>query len=293
MRSKELSDKKRCYLCGGVNFNYRQGSVRDNPDLKILECQNCGLVFLSSLLHIEESFYKNSGMHGHEVLDVETWLREAQRDDLRRFSILKQILPNRTLLDFGCGAGGFLLQARSLTKTAYGVEPEQRLKSHFQEHTLTVFSNLSEIPRDKKYDIITLFHVLEHLPDPQSILSKLSNLIADNGQIIIEVPNADDALLTLYHSEPFSHFTYWSCHLFLFTAKTLSMLVLQSGLKVNYIKLLQRYPLSNHLYWLAKGKPGGHMSWHFLDAPDLHDVYEKQLAAIGKCDTLIASISKK
>lgn len=292
MSSKKLSNQKKCYLCGGLDFNYRQGTVRDNSALRILECKNCGLVFLSSL-HIEESFYKNSGMHGSVIPDVETLLRETQRDDLRRFSFLKEVLSNRTVLDFGCGAGGFLLKARSLAATVQGVELENRLKSHFQEHNLAVFSNLSEIPRDKKYNIITLFHVLEHLPDPKLILIELSNLMADNGQIIIEVPNADDALLTLYHSEPFSHFTYWSCHLFLFTAKTLSMLVLQSGLKVNYIKQDQRYPLSNHLYWLAKGKPGGHMYWHFLDTPDLHNAYEKQLAAIGKCDTLVMSISKK
>lgn len=230
-------------------------------------------------------------MHGGEVLDVNAWLKETQWDDSRRFQFLKHMLTNRAALDFGCGAGGFLLKARSLTATVEGVELEERLKSHFQEQNLTVFSNLSEIPKEKKYDIITLFHVLEHLPDPKFILSELSHLMADNGQVIIEVPSADDILLTLYQNEPFSHFTYWSCHLFLFTAKTLSMLILQSGLKVNYIKQVQRYPLSNHLYWLAKGKPGGHMKWHFLDTPGLHDAYEKQLASIGKCDTIIASVS--
>ena len=137
-----------------------------------------------------------------------------------------------------------------------------------------------------------MFHVLEHIPDPKSILGELSEILAGDGQIIIEVPNADDALLTLYHNEPFSRFTYWSCHLFLNTAKTLEMLVCQCNLKVNYIKQVQRYPLSNHLYWLANGRPGGHQKWHFLDSPEMHAAYTKQLAAIGKCDTILASISK-
>ena len=110
------------------------------------------------------------------------------------------------------------------------------------------------------YDIITMFHVLEHIPDPKSILGELTEMLADNGQIIVEVPNADDVLLTLYHNEPFSHFTYWSCHLFLYTATTLQMLFDQTNLKVNYIKQVQRYPLSNHLYWLANGRPGGHQN---------------------------------
>ena len=116
-------------------------------------------------------------------------------------------------------------------------------------------------------------------------------MLADGGQIIVEAPNADDALLTLYNNEPFSNFTYWSCHLFLFTSKTLEMLFSQINLKVNYIKQIQRYPLSNHLHWLANGKPGGHSKWHFLDSPDLRHAYEKQLAAIGKCDTILASVS--
>jgi 2-polyprenyl-3-methyl-5-hydroxy-6-metoxy-1,4-benzoquinol methylase len=288
-------DKKKCYMCGNSKFIQRSGSVRDKPDLKIFECISCGLVFLSSFDHIRNGFYESSEMHGEEMPDVQAWLRETAWDDERRFQYLKLILPNRKLLDFGCGAGGFLLKARELAATAHGVEPESRLKSHFQNHDLTIFQNFSGISNyipGERYDIITLFHVLEHIPDPKSILMKLSEFLADNGQIIIEVPNANDALLTLYNNNSFSHFTYWSCHLFLYTAKTLQMLFDQINLKVNYIKQIQRYPLSNHLYWLANGKPGGHQKWYFLDSPQLHAAYEKQLAAIGKCDTIVASISR-
>ena len=290
-----LIDKKKCYLCGGTKFNKRSGSVRDKPELKVFECASCGLVFLSSFDHIRDGFYESSEMHGEEMPDVQAWLKETAWDDERRFQYLKSVLPNRKLLDFGCGAGGFLLKAREVAATAHGVEPETRLSSHFQSHGLTVFQNISDISTDIPgggYDIIAMFHVLEHIPDPKSILSQLSEMLADGGQIIVEVPNADDALLTLYNNGPFSNFTYWSCHLFLYTAKTLGMLFGQMNLKVNYIKQIQRYPLSNHLHWLANGKPGGHQKWHFLNSPELHAAYEKQLAAIGKCDTIIASISR-
>jgi len=107
------------------------------------------------------------------------------------------------------------------------------------------------------------------------------------------VPNSEDALLTLYESEPFSKFTYWSCHLFLFNARTLQDLVHQSGLKVEFIKHIQRYPLSNHLYWLSKNRAGGHQQWgSFLDSDALSVAYEESLASMGKTDTLIAQISK-
>lgn len=284
---------KECYLCGNAKFNKRPGSVRDRPELEILECASCGLVFLSSFDHIRDGFYESSEMHGEEMPDVQTWLKETAWDDERRFHYLKSVLPNRRLLDFGCGAGGFLLKALELAAIVHGVEPETRLSSHYESRGLTVYQNLSDIPNDIQggYDIITMFHVLEHIPDPKAILSELSEMLVDDGQIIVEVPSADDALLTLYQCEPFSLFTYWSCHLFLYTAKTLQMLFDQMNLKVNYIKQIQRYPLFNHLCWLANGKSGGHQKWHFLDSPELHTAYEKQLAAIGKCDTIMASIS--
>lgn len=289
-----MANVGKCYLCGSTRFNKRLGSVRDNPELEVFECSSCGLVFLSSFDHIEHGFYESSGMHGKELPDPKTVLKETAWDDERRFQYLESALPNRRLLDFGCGAGGFLLRAPELAATVHGVELETRLSSHYENHELTVFQNLSDIPKPYSrggYDVITMFHVIEHLPDPKAILGELSKMLADDGQIIVEVPNADDALLTLYNCRPFSHFTYWSCHLFLFTAKTLEMLFAQINLKVNSIKQIQRYPLSNHLYWLANGKPGGHQKWHFLDSPELHANYEKQLAAIGKCDTIVASVS--
>ena len=94
------------------------------------------------------------------------------------------------------------------------------------------------------------------------------------------------------HGKPFSNFTYWSCHLFLFTAKTLKRLFPQVNLKVNYIKQIQRYLLDNHLYWLANGKPYSHQKWHFLNSLELHAAYEKQLAVIGKRDTIVVSVSR-
>ena len=295
MVSEKIGRAKECYLCDSAELNKRPGSVRDNLALEILECASCGLVFLSSFDHIKDAFYENSEMHGEEMPDIHNWCRETAWDDERRFKYLKQVLPNRRLLDFGCGAGGFLLKARDMVTTAHGVEPEIRLSSHYQSCGLTVFQNLSDILPDIRgggYDIITMFHVLEHIPDPRAMLGELSEMMADDGQIIVEVPNAYDVLLTLYNNEPFSNFTYWSCHLFLFTIRTLEMLTAQVGLRINYIKQIQRYPLSNHLYWLANGRPEGHQKWHFIDSPELDAAYEKQLAAIGKCDTILASISR-
>ena len=53
------------------------------------------------------------------------------------------------------------------------------------------------------------------------------------------------------------------------------------------IEQFQRYPLSNHLYWLSHGKPGGHELWNFLNNKNLAKSYENELSKLGKCDTII------
>lgn len=284
-----------CYLCGCTEQYLRQGRVRDKFELKILECASCGLVFLSSFDHIKSDFYETAEMHGTTIVDGSTWIKDSDVDDERRYQNLKSILPNKKVLDFGCGAGGFLLKAQALASEVCGVELDRSLKGHFESNGLHVVDDIVDIPMEdgNGYDIITMFHVLEHLEDPMVLLKKISNLLTEDGQIIIEVPNADDALLTLYKNDAFSNFTYWSCHLFLYNSRTLQMLFDKIGFQVNYIKQVQRYPLSNCLHWLSNALPGGHKNWCFLDSTELHVAYEKQLAAIGKCDTVLASISRR
>lgn len=276
-----------CYLCNGTSFSTRKGQVRDAPDLKILACDQCGLVTLSSLKHIQSGFYEASGMHGPEPIAMETWLNDTAWDDQRRFDMLEPMLANKNLLDFGCGAGGFLNMAQHLAGSASGVELERRVRDYWKGR-LTIHPDVESAGGG--YDLITAFHVVEHLPDPGAMLKALAGMLANNGRMVIEVPSSEDALLTLYDSEAFQCFTYWSQHLFLFNAETLRRLADRAGLRVVSIQQYQRYPLSNHLHWLSRDRPGGHQKWSFLDSPELERAYSNALATIGKCDTLIAQL---
>lgn len=279
----------KCYLCNNDNITKRNGSVRDSPNIGIFECGNCGLVFLESSAHITPGHYENSGMHGFEVPDISSWLRETDVDDERRYQMLKTNFTNKSILDFGCGAAGFLWKTNSYASNGIGVELEQRVREYWKGK-LKIVSNLEEVMG--KYDLITAFHVIEHLVDPVKTLRQLANLMQENGRLVIEVPNSDDALLTLYDSINFKNFTYWSQHLYMFNSSTLKILANLAGLRVISIEQHQRYPLSNHVYWLSKGQPGGHMKWNFLDRPILTEAYAASLAVIGKCDTLIAHLEK-
>ena len=282
-------DDRVCYLCEGSSFRARTGAVRDDPALQILECTNCGLVTLSSFAHIRTGHYAESGMHGSAPPSIDSWLRESEPDDQRRIDMLRSALLNKTVLDFGCGAGGFAAKARAIAAEIVGVEPERRVHEYWGDR-LTLYGGLDEF--DGEFDVITAFHVIEHLPDPRQTLRELALRLRDKGRLIAEVPSSEDALLTLYGNDAFQHFTYWSQHLFLFNAETLRRVTAQAGLRAVSILQFQRYPLSNHLYWLTRGLPGGHQHWSFLDTPALTQAYAASLASVGKCDTIIACLEK-
>ncbi|MDD5372774.1 MAG: class I SAM-dependent methyltransferase [Sulfurimonas sp.] len=282
----------KCYLCGSSDYKVRDGKVRDNEKLDVLECNHCGLVFLSSLEHIDENYYEDSNMS--QGLDINEWLNETCVDDNRRFEFVKDMIINKDIVDFGSGAGGFLLKAKEVAKSVVGIELDNKIIEHYKKNNINHTADIESLENDR-YDVITAFHVVEHLSNPIGILKLLVSKLKKGGKLIVEVPNSDDALLTIYKNKAFSNFTYWSPHLFLYNSKTLRLLFKKVyGVEIEFVKYIQRYPLSNHLYWLSHNKAGGHQKWgNFIDSPELTKAYEAQLSSLGATDTVIAQLIKR
>ncbi len=140
--------------------------------------------------------------------------------------------------------------------------------------------------------MITLFHVFEHLDNPSQLLKLCYKKLKKYGSIIIEVPHAKDALLTTYNSDSFRKFTLWSEHIILHTNESLNLFLNDASFKLNRIEGFQRYPLSNHLYWLAYNKPGGHEIWNHLNSVDIENAYSNALKCNNSTDTIIAFATK-
>ena len=104
-------------------------------------------------------------------------------------SIVKQTTRDKTLLDFGSGIGAFCSFMREHGYNVSGIEPMNRPRTISKEKGLNVFQSLKKIPKTVHYDIITLWHVLEHLPKPEKTINKLAKLLHTKGVIIVAVPN--------------------------------------------------------------------------------------------------------
>lgn len=116
--------------------------------------------------------------------------------------------------------------------------------------------------------------------------------LSDKKKIIIETPNIDDALIKKYYCKSFQDFTFWSNHVFLYSMNSLEKLLEDCGLSLVWKKYIQRYPVSNHLYWLSQSLPGGHEKFNELNSCIIEKEYERLLANDGACDTLLVCAEK-
>lgn len=236
----------------------------------------------------QQNDYENGFMYETNrmsSLDIEQRLQMFQADDKRRYNMVKDICHRKKVLDFGCGFGGFLGYISDVTDMYCGVDLGQKEREYLNGKGVRCFKTIDET--ETMYDVITLFHTFEHLDTPRMWLDKFKDYLVTDGYLIIEVPNADDILLSLYENERFADFTYWSAHLFLYTIKSLSMIIKESGcFSIESIEQVQRYSIANHFYWLAKGMPGGHNKLAHLESKELCEAYIKKLKDLQMCDTL-------
>ena len=208
-------------------------------------------------------------------------------DDYRRAVQFKKNLKNKDILDFGCGWGGFLKNVKNY-KSLSGIELRNECINHIQKNIkkIKISNNINSF--DKKFDIITMFHVLEHIPYQIKTLKLLKSKLKDKGKIIIEVPHAEDFLILQEELKEFKNFTFWSEHLILHTYKSLKSILLKAGFKSVNIQYYQRYNFSNHLGWFLKRKPGGHNFYKEIISDNLNSSYCENLKKLGQTDTLIA-----
>ena len=258
--------------------------TRDDPNINIYKDYNTGTLVLDVLTNQN---YEIKGLNYWNSENIDQCRNKTYDDDIRRFEQLKNI-NYTSLLDFGCGNGGLLkmLKSNCPDKNITGVELNNELVEYINTENINVYNNIDKMPKNINFDCIMLNHVLEHLYDPIEILKELKQKMNDNTLLIIEVPHANDFLISEYNCDQFKKFTFWSEHLILYTEKSIMNLLNSVGFSKITVSYYQRYNIFNHLGWLSNGKPGGHKTTKFND-DNLIKSYNDFLINEKKTDTLI------
>lgn len=181
---------------------------------------------------------------------------------LRRFEKIQHCFSGiQSILEIGAGDGAFLAHISKVFPSLRlsALEIDQNTQAARKTLTgLREFSAFQEIRNAREtFDLICLFHVLEHIVDPREFLNNCLTCLTPQGRIIIEVPSLDDPLLTLYGSKAYRKFYFQRQHPYVYSSKSLGRLLEEGNIHPEQLIPHQRYGLENHLNWLTQEKPGG------------------------------------
>lgn len=267
-------------------FNKR---TRDTSALNVWRDTVSGVIYIDDFYTGDSTYIEGSYRDSEaKKLDILAPDFERSADATRRVKSNLKFVAGKKIGDFGCGSGDFLKLVQPYCKSVVGIELQKNYVQALNSEGVSCVEELAKI-EDESLDVLVSFHVIEHLPRPLEVLAELKRKMVPGGMMLIEVPHANDFLLSAAQCEEFKQFTLWSQHLILHTRESLKRMLEHVGLIDVLIEGVQRYPLSNHLNWLANGKGGGHRSsFAALDSDSLHDAYQSALARNDSTDTLVA-----
>ncbi len=232
-----------CALCGGT----RTRSVAVKFGLRIVRCRECGFIFSNPRLRRAEAEkrYESPEFFSEYLAAHRATPRSYDLEFLRRhFGLYLGLLeshrpPGGRLLDVGCGGGFFLKAAGAAGWTAEGTEISRRLADYARD-VVGVKVSLGTLEELRwppgTFDVVTLFDVLEHVPDPPRTVAEAGRLLKTDGLVLISTPDYD-SLSRLFLGKAWAVLSPAE-HLSIFTAKTLRSLTERAGLSVLGIRNL-------------------------------------------------------
>jgi len=222
-----------CPLCGrSENSFFDQRTFRGEPVSNRI-CNTCGLVYQSPRMTTEEldAFYARNyrelyqGGEGPSSDDLAIQRKRAQV--LFDFTHMHLSVVTRHL-DIGCSAGSLLVRFKdAYACQSTGIEPGVAYQNHAKNRGLTVYPTLDETKatEELRFDLVSMAHVLEHLPDPVGYLTALREDVLDpDGHLLLEVPNL------------FAHDCFEVAHLVSYSPHMLSQTLSKAGFKTLFLR---------------------------------------------------------
>lgn len=225
-----------CNLCSATEASVVGTLSRSGAALRSVCCLHCGLVWADPRPLDSRSFYE----HDYRLAYKGTFeprpkhVLRAGRVALDRLAhVLPLLQQRRRVLDVGSGGGEFAHLLQSNGHEVLGVEPNQGYAefsaAHYGLKVVRGFVDDVALPADH-FDVITIWHVLEHTEDPCRVLQRLRFALRPEGTLVVEVPNIEATC-----QSPRS--TFHEAHLYTFSPATLARLAEKVGLEVDRITL--------------------------------------------------------
>jgi len=201
-----------CLICGSTQISLYGSNTNNFP---IEHCNSCQVysINMSDIPSSESlkerykaNFWRDTNYNIEEMIKSNFTNKEGKHFALNWNSMYsyckKFITTKRDILEIGVGTGVHLLMFDKLGYNVTGVEPDSyntKLINAKLKNGKCINGMLEDVAIESKFDIIYLYHVVEHVPRPDLFLTKCANLLRDDGYIIIAVPDCEN-LETLKNS---------------------------------------------------------------------------------------------
>ena len=221
-----------------IYFSVKDHSV-SSEEFELLVNEEFGFLETHPQPSLEKlpEYYKSEDYISHT--DTKRNLFEKAYHIVRNISLKRKLrlinslsLEEKNLLDFGCGTGDFLQIAQQNNWIVSGIEPNDEARKIANSKTNNSVYNTEQLLKFPKhsFDVITLWHVLEHLPNLEEHVSILKSFLKENGSLVIAVPNYKS-----YDAHYYKNF--WAAfdvprHLWHFNQESVSKLFLKENMKV-------------------------------------------------------------
>lgn len=230
-----------CDLCGRTDARFLMTCERlDGP---LVQCRRCGLVYVGerredfafSRFDPERSRRLAERVRALALVDEEVEAREApirERVMQERLQWVRRFVASGRLLEIGCADGAFLALAARAGFHAHGVEPDPTTSARARQHTgIHVFPGTladAQYPA-ASFDVVVLFHVLEHLDSPRRALQEIHRVLRPGGVVVLETPNIASVWFRLF-GRRWRQFI--PDHYYFFSPATLTRLLEENGFRV-------------------------------------------------------------
>ncbi len=192
-----------CWVCGAPDArawrdgiapstlrseDFRITDARYGTTLPLARCGRCGFVFAPDARALDLAAL-------YAALDDEEYVRTGAARRLQMRALVRRacrLHPGaRTLLDVGAGTGLLVAEARALGLDAAGVEPSRPLAARARAEDLPVVTGTLPHPAldGRRFDVVTLIDVLEHVPDPVALLQQCADRLAPGGILVVVTPD--------------------------------------------------------------------------------------------------------
>ena len=228
--------KAKDHVVSGEYFDITWNKSRTIAKTNIENIKDISLYYKSSNYDSFKNTPKSS-------LDIIYFLVQKMMFRYKLF-LIRIYLNGNKILDYGAGSYKFASYLSKKNFKTSALEPYNKVIKNQSFLNINVFKNIAEIPKTHKYDGITLWHVLEHLTNPEQVLFKIHNLLNKNGVLIIAVPNINSFDARHYSAS-------WAAldvprHIWHFTSKGIISLVESRG-----FKLEKKHPLFFDAFYIS------------------------------------------